>query len=78
MIATKTTLTAEQIASVLEAFLVYRNTGSACTGKWIYQPKDFDSSFELWSACFRTRREAIEAAFAELNDPSYAAPGDCL
>lgn len=67
---TTTTLTAEQIASVLDAFAVYRNTGTVGTGKWVYQPKDFDSSFELWSACYRTRREAIEAAYAELVDPS--------
>jgi hypothetical protein len=35
-------------------------------GKWVFQPHDFDSSFELYSEGYRTKREAIEAAYLDL------------
>lgn len=67
---TTTNLTAEQTAAVLDAFKVYENTGSVEVGKWVYQPHNFDSSFDLWSAAYETEAEAMMAAFAELSDPS--------
>jgi hypothetical protein len=59
-------LTRAERATVYRRFKVYRNTGSIKTGQWVYQPHDFDSSFELWSKGYPTRREAVEAAFSEL------------
>ena len=69
---TKTTLTATKRRSTRKAFLIYRNEGTLETGKWVYQPRNFDASFELWSKGYRTRREATEAAYAELPELSYA------
>jgi hypothetical protein len=66
---TATNLTAEQTAEVLKSFKVYQNEGSVETGKWVYQPHDFDDSFELWSAGYDTEGEAMAAAYAELSDP---------
>ncbi len=63
---TTTTLTAEQIAKVESFYIVYKNTGSVQRGKWVFQPHDFDSAFELWSDGYRTKREAMAAAYAEL------------
>lgn len=57
--------------AVYAAFKVYRNVGSHETGKWVYQPHDFDSSFELWSEAYKTRREAVEAAWDEMNGPHH-------
>jgi len=66
MNATRTSLTKEEIATVLETYKVYKNTGTVGTGKWVYQPHDFDGSFELWSDTFATKREALVAAWNEL------------
>lgn len=66
MAVTESTLTASQRRQVHRAFKVYRNTGSVHKGKWVYQPHDFDSSFQLWSDAYPTRREAVEAAYGEL------------
>jgi hypothetical protein len=62
----KSDLTRTERAKVYRAFKVYRNTGTGETGRWVYQPHDFDSSFELWSAGYKTRREAVEAAHEEM------------
>ena len=64
---TATKLTAAQRRQVYRRFKVYKNTGSVEAGKWVYQPHDFDSSFELWSEGYRTRKEAVEAAHKELS-----------
>jgi hypothetical protein len=69
---TKTNLTRSQRTAVLRAFKVYRNTGTYQTDKWVYQPHDFDSAFELWSDGYETRREAMEAAYEELSQPDPA------
>lgn len=69
MDATRTKLTPEEIALVRENFKVYRNTGSVETGKWVYQPHDFDGAFELWSEGYKTRWEAEAAALKELRGP---------
>jgi hypothetical protein len=66
MTATKSSLTKSERAKVYRRFQVYRNTGTVGTGRWVYQPHDFDSSFELWSATYKTRREAVRAAFDEM------------
>lgn len=66
----KTQLTRSQRAAVRERFNVHRNTGTLHAGKWVYQPHDFDASFELWSAPFDTRREAMEAAYEEMSRPA--------
>jgi hypothetical protein len=63
----RSSLTVAQRRAVRKAFAVYRNMGTLGTGQWVYQPHDFDSSFELWSATFATRRAATEAAYAELS-----------
>ena len=55
--------------AVHAAFKVYRNAGTVGTGRWMYQPHDYDGSFETWSEPYRTRREAVEAAWAEMNGP---------
>lgn len=70
---TKTSLSPSERRSVHRAFQVYRNVGTVGTGRWVYQPHDFDSSFDLWSGIYKTRREAIEAAFAELAGPGAGA-----
>lgn len=68
---TNASLTAEQVELVEAGFKVYQNTGTVENGKWVYQPHDFDSSFELWSAGYTTREEAIAAAYAEIiSDPA--------
>lgn len=66
----KSSLTQSQRRMVLRRFKVYRNAGSFKTGLWVYQPHDFDSSFDLWSDGYKTRREAIEAAYHELTHGS--------
>lgn len=66
----KTQLTRSQRAAVRERFNVYRNTGMLHTGKWVYHPHDFDASFDIWSAPFDTRREAMEAAHEEMVRPA--------
>ena len=62
----KSSLTPSQRRATLKRFRVYRNTGTVATDLWVYQPHDFDSSFELWSDGYKTRREATEAAYDEL------------
>lgn len=66
----KTNLTRSQRAAVRERFRVFRNTGPYHNGKWVYHPHDFGASFELWSAPFDTRREAMEAAYEEMSHPA--------
>ena len=66
---TKSSLTPAQRRAVLRQFKVFRNEGTIGTGRWVYQPHDFDGSFELWSDTHATRREAIEAAFEEMSHP---------
>jgi putative hemolysin len=66
----KTKLTRSQRAAVRKQFRVGRLIGMLHTGKWAYQPHDFDASFELWSAPFDTRREAMEAAHEEMSHPA--------
>ena len=60
------TMSHEDRKTIEAYFLIYRNTGTVCTGLWVYQPHDFDSSFELWSEGYKTKREAYQAAFREL------------
>jgi hypothetical protein len=69
MNATKTihnTMSPEDRKTVEAHYLIYRNTGTVCTGLWVYQPHDFDSPFELWSEGYKTMREAYQAALREL------------
>lgn len=70
---TKSILTTAQRRAVHRHFKVYRNVGSVDTSRWVYQPHDFDSSFDLWSESYRTRREAVEAAAAEMDGPNFHA-----
>ena len=53
---------------VQQYYHVYRNCGSLHIGKWVYQPWNFDSSFELWSKAYPTKKAAYEAAYAELRE----------
>ncbi len=59
-------MTIQQIQAVKASYKVYRNTGSVSKGRWVFQPHDFDSSFELYSPGYATRREALEAAYRDL------------
>lgn len=66
----KTTLSPSERRQVYRRFKVYRNVGCVGTGLWVYQPHDFDSSFDLWSDTYETRRETVEAAYAEMTGPN--------
>lgn len=67
----KSSLTPAHRRAVHRHFKVFRNVGTVGTGRWVYQPHDFDSSFDLWSDTYATRREAVEAAAAEMDGPHF-------
>jgi len=54
--------------AVYHAYWVGRSHGTAHRGEWTYAPHDFDGSFAAWAPGYATRREAEEAAWAELAD----------
>lgn len=47
-------------------FTVYDNRSGSGGAEWVYQPYDFDSTFELWSDVYATEAEADAAALEEL------------
>jgi hypothetical protein len=67
-----TNLTSEQMATVDRLYSVYRNAGTVQTGRWVYQPHDYDSSFQLWSDGYDTQEEAYVAAYAEFASGALA------
>jgi len=63
-------LTPDQLQAVHARYKVFKNEGTAATGMWVYQPHDFDGSFELWSEAYPTFKAAAQAAWREMQDPT--------
>lgn len=66
---TKSSLPLACRRAVYRRFKVFRLTGPWQTGDWSYQPHDYDGSYEAWTqSSYQTRREAVEAAFREIQE----------
>jgi hypothetical protein len=63
-------LTPAERARLLRHYRVYRNVGSRLAGQWVFQPIGFDSTFELYSDGYPTRRAATEAAWDCFTGPT--------